>query len=122
MTKRKRPATKFFSPSEKNSELDKPKRVEESEETQVVTVHRTHAFQDHDGLTKPAEVGTLEQLKGYIQISGGLWGDEHAANVVAMKLGIQILMVDMCATKSNPYKVLASSESPSHAIVLVLQR
>jgi hypothetical protein len=124
VTKRKRTVPEAFSPSGKNSELDnKPKRDKESEVKQVVvTVTRTREFEEREGLTIPAVVSTLEQLKGYIQESGGLWADEQAAKVIAMKLGIQILMVDMCATKSNPYKVLASSESPSHAIVLVLQR
>jgi len=79
-----------------------------------------------EGVTKQAKVTTLEELLRHIRKpgeDGGLWGDEHAASVIAKYLNIKILLVNMDARKgTNPYLVHASSDSPSHAIVLILQK
>ena len=111
--------------SEETSKISKTKKNKKSKVKLGTISERAHVLDEQEGVTKPADVSTLEQLKEYIQESGGLWGDEHAADVIAKKLGIQILMIDMnqdLATNSNPYGVLASSECPSHAIVLILQK
>jgi hypothetical protein len=124
--KRDRKQPEFLSQlSEKASGISKTKRNKNSKVKVGTVFTREHVLDEQEGITNPPDVSTLKQLKEYIKEDGGLWGDERAAGIIAEELGIQILMVDMnqnLATNSNPYYVLASSESPSHAIVLILQK